>query len=57
LTDFEGALWTTVSGFGDRDTTCAIVGGIVSLAVGRGALPSEWLAARESLATLAEGAR
>ncbi len=57
LTDFEGALWATVSGFGDRDTTCAIVGGIVSLAVGRGALPSEWLAARESLATLAEGAR
>jgi len=56
LTHFEEALWTTVSGFGDRDTTCAIVGGIVSLAVGREALPSEWLAARESLATLAEDA-
>ena len=56
LTHFEEALWATVSGLGDRDTTCAIVGGIVSLAVGRQALPSEWLAARESLATLAEGA-
>jgi ADP-ribosylglycohydrolase len=55
-TDFEEALWTTVSGLGDRDTTCAIVGGIVSLAVGREALPSEWLASRESLATLAGGA-
>jgi ADP-ribosylglycohydrolase len=57
LTHWEDALWTTVSGLGDRDTTCAIVGGIVSLAVGREALPSEWLASREPLATLAEGAR
>jgi ADP-ribosylglycohydrolase len=56
LADFEEALWATVSGFGDRDTTCAIVGGIVSLAVGREALPTAWLAAREPLATLAEGA-
>jgi ADP-ribosylglycohydrolase len=55
LTQFEEALWTTVSGLGDRDTTCAIVGGIVSLAVGGAALPSEWLSARESLTTLAEG--
>jgi ADP-ribosylglycohydrolase len=55
LRDFEEALWTTVSGFGDRDTTCAIVGGIVSLAVGREALPPAWMASRESLATLAEG--
>jgi ADP-ribosylglycohydrolase len=56
LTGFEEALWTTVSGLGDRDTTCAIVGGIVSLSVGREGLPSEWLAAREPLSTLAEGA-
>jgi ADP-ribosylglycohydrolase len=56
LTHFEEALWTTVSGFGDRDTTCAIVGGIVSLAVGRDALPSQWVASRESLATLADRA-
>lgn len=56
VTGFEEALWTTVSGLGDRDTTCAIVGGIVSLSVGREGLPSEWLAAREPLSTLAEGA-
>ena len=37
----------TVSGFGDRDTTCAIVGGIVLLATGRTAIPDEWRAARE----------
>ena len=29
--EYEQALWTTVSGLGDRDTTCAIVGGIVAL--------------------------
>ena len=31
LTDFRQAMWATVSGLGDRDTTCAIVGGIVYL--------------------------
>jgi ADP-ribosylglycohydrolase len=56
LTQFEEALWTTVSGLGDRDTTCAIAGGVVALAVGSEALPSKWLAAREPLTTLAEGA-
>ena len=44
---FEEALWETVSALGDRDTTCAIVGGIVALAVGR--VPQEWLARREPL--------
>lgn len=43
----EDALWTAVSGLGDRDTTCAIVGVIVALQVG--AVPSLWLAAREPL--------
>jgi ADP-ribosylglycohydrolase len=47
--DFEKALWATVSGMGDRDTTCAIVGGIVALTVGRQGLPSAWLEAREPL--------
>jgi len=28
--DFKGALWSTVQGLGDCDTTCAIVGGIVA---------------------------
>jgi ADP-ribosylglycohydrolase len=32
--DFREYLWLTVSGLGDRDTTCAIVGGIVVLALG-----------------------
>lgn len=48
LDDFVEAMWTTVSGLGDRDTTCAIVGGIVALAAGRAAIPAAWLAARET---------
>jgi ADP-ribosylglycohydrolase len=49
LDDFEDALWSTVSGLGDRDTTCAIVGGIVALAVGEAGLPEEFVSAREPL--------
>jgi ADP-ribosylglycohydrolase len=45
---FEEAMWTTVSGLGDRDTTCAIVGGIVC-ANPNTVVPPEWLAAREPL--------
>jgi ADP-ribosylglycohydrolase len=45
--DYEAALWRTVSGLGDRDTTCAIVGGIVALSAG--GVPPAWLAARERL--------
>jgi len=45
---FPDAMWTTVSGGGDIDTNCAIVGGIVACSDPRGA-PSEWLAAREPL--------
>lgn len=47
---YTDALWTTVSGFGDIDTTCAIVGGIVSLGVGRDGIPASWLSAREPIA-------
>lgn len=50
--DYEEALWQTVSGLGDRDTTCAIVGGIVALGTGSGGIPAEWLAAREPLPPL-----
>jgi ADP-ribosylglycohydrolase len=46
---FPEAMWTTVAGLGDRDTTCAIVGGIVAGAVGADGLPAAWLAAREPL--------
>jgi hypothetical protein len=37
----------TVAGLGDRDTTCAIVGGIVALSAGE--VPQEWIARRETL--------
>ncbi len=47
LDAFEEAMWTTVSGLGDRDTTCAIVGGIVALSAGRASIPATWLGARE----------
>jgi len=46
---YPEALWTTVSGLGDRDTNCAIVGGIVALSAGRNSIPPEWLKAREAL--------
>ena len=49
LDSFEEALWCTVAGFGDRDTTCAMVGGIVALSAGRSSIPAPWLAARETL--------
>ncbi|HEY1015076.1 MAG TPA: ADP-ribosylglycohydrolase family protein [Herpetosiphonaceae bacterium] len=49
LHDFERALWETAGGFGDLDTTCAIVGGIVAGAVGVAGIPPAWLAGREPL--------
>lgn len=47
LDNFEEALWWTVKGLGDRDTTCAIVGGIVALSASE--IPEAWLQRRESL--------
>ena len=49
LDSFEEAFWSTVSGLGDRDTTCAIVGGIVGARV---APPEAWLKRRERLPEL-----
>jgi len=49
LDDYEEALWTTVSALGDRDTTCAIVGGIVVMYTGIEGIPPDWRAAREPL--------
>jgi len=46
--DFEEALWATVAGLGDRDTTCAIVGGIVALSAARG-IPRAWIEATEEV--------
>jgi ADP-ribosylglycohydrolase len=50
LHSYADAFWTTVSALGDRDTTCAIVGGIVALSGGRESIPPEWISAREPLA-------
>jgi ADP-ribosylglycohydrolase len=48
LDDFERAFWTTAQVGGDVDTTCAIVGGVVSS--GRaGAPPRDWLDRTEAL--------
>ena len=49
LNDFAEALWCAISVGGDVDTNCAIVGGIVALAVGRERIPSEWTWYREAL--------
>jgi ADP-ribosylglycohydrolase len=49
LTNYEEALWLTVSGLGDRDTTCAIVGGIVASYTGSDAIPRAWMNMREPL--------
>lgn len=52
LRSYPLAMWDTVACGGDRDTTAAIVGGIVALSVGDagdGAIPPAWRAAREPL--------
>jgi len=49
LRSYEEALWTTVSGLGDRDTTCAIVGGIVVMYTGVESIPARWLEHREQV--------
>jgi ADP-ribosylglycohydrolase len=51
--DFQEALWLTVSAFGDRDTSCAMAGGILACRVGREGLPHDWIARREPLRALA----
>jgi ADP-ribosylglycohydrolase len=49
LDDYQDALWTTVRGLGDRDTTCAIVGGIVAMSAGFESIPKSWLESREPI--------
>ncbi|MBC7806516.1 MAG: ADP-ribosylglycohydrolase family protein [Akkermansiaceae bacterium] len=49
LGNYEESLWQTVSGLGDRDTTCAIVGGIVALHTGAQGIPADWVHSREPL--------
>lgn len=49
LDDYKEALWTAIRVHGDIDTNCAIIGGIVALANGLDAIPSDWRARRERL--------
>lgn len=49
LNNYEEAMWTTVAGLGDRDTTCAIVGGIVALSAGVERIPPSWIESREAI--------
>jgi hypothetical protein len=49
LDNYEAAIVYTIRAGGDIDTNCAIVGGIVALAVGRDGIPADWLADREEL--------
>jgi ADP-ribosylglycohydrolase len=53
LDNYAEALWFTLSGLGDRDTTCAIVGGIVAAYVGIEGIPQDWRNHREPLPTWA----
>lgn len=47
--DYEKALWLALSAGGDRDTICAIVGGVVACRTGMAGIPGAWLEAREAL--------
>ena len=51
LGNYEEALWSTVAGLGDRDTTCAITGGIVVMFTGAEGIPGEWSNASERIPT------
>jgi ADP-ribosylglycohydrolase len=51
LDNYEEALWHTVGGFGDMDTTCAMVGGIVAAYTGLDDIPAGWRGSREPLPT------
>jgi len=49
LDDYPAALWLAADAGGDRDTLCAIVGGIVACFVGTQGIPADWLECREAL--------
>jgi ADP-ribosylglycohydrolase len=49
LDDYLAAIITTIRAGGDIDTNCAIVGGIVALAVGIDGIPEDWRKDREEL--------
>lgn len=43
LTNFEEAIWKAVSVLGDRDTICAIVGGITIMSCAENTIPKTWM--------------
>jgi ADP-ribosylglycohydrolase len=43
LDDFESGLWKAVSILGDRDTICAMVGGILIMSSINNSVPLSWL--------------
>jgi len=49
LESYEDAIWLTITGGGDVDTNCAIVGGIVAAFTGIEGIPETWITCRESL--------
>ena len=49
LNNYEEAIWLTLSGGGDVDTTCAMVGGIVAAYTGMDQIPAKWIEYREAL--------
>jgi ADP-ribosylglycohydrolase len=49
LTNYEEAIWLTLHGQGDCDTTCAIVGGVVVMRMGTAGIPFRWNEACEPL--------
>ncbi|MBV2156328.1 ADP-ribosylglycohydrolase family protein [Kitasatospora sp. SUK 42] len=49
LDSLPEAIWHTLEGWGDKDTTCAIAAGVVAARTGLADVPAAWLAAREDL--------
>jgi ADP-ribosylglycohydrolase len=47
--DYAEAMWLTIAAGGDRDTLCAIVGGVIAARLGAHAIPQEWVTRRETL--------
>lgn len=51
LNNFEEAIWKAVSILGDRDTICAIVGGITIMSSNENRVPEQWVKSVEKFET------
>ena len=51
LGNFKEGLWKAVSILGDRDTICAIVGGIITMSTDKNEIPNEWMQSVEDFET------